>query len=306
MLAAFAAFFAAAAEHPVDSFQIRDPFVLPENGTYYLYEAQAWQGGQGVWVRTSKDLKTWSDRVLALDVLKDLPATRIWAPEVHKYDGEYWMFVTLTFKKGYYPVASLVKGRDNRLEVRGTWIFRSKKPEGPFEKVSEGPVPPREWMTLDGTLVVDGGVPYMVFCHEWCQIADGEMCYAKLSPGFKTLAEKPSTMFKASDAVPGASVVTDGPFFWKSEKSGALHMIWSNMVKGHGYCVLTRTSESGRLAGPWTRDRVLVGKDGGHGMIFKTFDGRLMLSLHRPNGSPRERMTLVELEDDGKTLKAKE
>ena len=41
-------------------------------------------------------------------------------------------------------------------------------------------------------------------------------------------------------------------------------------------------------------------------MIFKTFDGWLMLSLHRPNGSPRERMTLVELEDDGKTLKAKE
>jgi hypothetical protein len=28
-------------------------------------------------------------------------------------------------------------------------------------------------MALDGTLWVEDGVPYMIFCHEWIQITDG-------------------------------------------------------------------------------------------------------------------------------------
>lgn len=288
---------------PASSFRIRDPFILVEGGAYYLYEAQPWSGGPGVWVRTSKDLESWSERSLAMELGEKIPATAVWAPEVHKYDGEYWMFVTLTFKRGTYDVAPDSQGSAGRVSPRGTWVFRSRKPEGPFLPVADGPVPPREWMTLDGTLVVDGGAPYLVFCHEWIQTGDGEMCVARLSPGFASLAEKPKTMFKASKALPGASVVTDGPFFLRSEKSPALHMIWSNMVKDHGYCVLVRTSKSGKLEGPWTADRILYGENGGHGMIFKALDGRLMLALHQPNSGTAERMKLFELEDDGETLK---
>ena len=33
---------------PTGGFRIRDPFVLAENGTYYLYEAKPWSGGRGV------------------------------------------------------------------------------------------------------------------------------------------------------------------------------------------------------------------------------------------------------------------
>ena len=32
--------------------------------------------------------------------------------------------------------------------------------------------------------VVEDGQPYMVFCHEWCQMKDGRMCYAPLAPDF--------------------------------------------------------------------------------------------------------------------------
>ncbi len=48
---------------PTGGFRIRDPFVLAENGTYYLYEAKPWSGGRCVNVFTSKDLKSWTPKV---------------------------------------------------------------------------------------------------------------------------------------------------------------------------------------------------------------------------------------------------
>jgi len=40
-------------------------------------------------------------------------------------------------------------------------------------------------------------------------------------------------------------------------------------------------------------------------MIFKRFDGQLMLVLDQPNKNPNERARFFELEDTGDTLKIK-
>ena len=64
-----------------------------------------------------------------------------------------------------------------------------------------------------------------------------------------------------------------------------------------------RKSSCGKIAGAWSKDELLFSKNGGHGMIFKAFDGRLMLTLHQPNNTPNERMALFELEDTGDTLR---
>lgn len=37
-------------------------------------------------------------------------------------------------------------------------------------------------------------------------------------------------------------------------------------------------------------------EDGGHGMLFKTFDGKQLLAMHTPNKSPMERATFIEIE----------
>jgi len=37
-------------------------------------------------------------------------------------------------------------------------------------------------------------------------------------------------------------------------------------------------------------------------MIFRTFDGRLMLALHKPNNDPDERASFYELTDNGESL----
>ena len=73
---------------------------------------------------------------------------------------------------------------------------------------------------------------------------------------------------------------------------------WSN-----DYSVGIAESVSGKIAGPWKQqEKPLFTGDGGHGMIFRTFDGRLMLSLHKPNNDPDERAGFYELTDTGDSL----
>jgi len=45
----------------------------------------------------------------------------------------------------------------------------------------------------------------------------------------------------------------------------------------------------------------LYSNDGGHAMVFTTFDGRLMMVLHSPNNRD-SRPHIFEMEDTGNTL----
>ena len=298
---AMLSFSAVAAER--DGFRIRDPFVLVEGGRYYLYESKPWSGGDGVFVRTSSDLEEWTEKRRVMSMPPGVTSTAVWAPEVHKYKGKYYLFVTITEKDGVRELKPMGEGvNPARLHPRGTWIFRCDTPDGEFLPVSDGPVTPGDWVALDGTLVIDGGKPYMVFCHEWVQTGIGRMCRAELKEDLSALASEPVLMFAAADAATGAGFVTDGPFFHRSRKSGALYMIWSNMIKDSGYCILQRVSKSGSLAGPWTDHEILYARDGGHGMVFRDLGGALKLTLHQPNKTPQERMRIYDIEDTGERL----
>ena len=79
-------------------------------------------------------------------------------------------------------------------------------------------------------------------------------------------------------------------------------MIWSSVGAQH-YAVGLAESESGKVAGPWKQmAEPLFAANGGHGMILKTFDDRLLLVLHQPNSSPHERARFFELSDTGEPL----
>ena len=82
-------------------------------------------------------------------------------------------------------------------------------------------------------------------------------------------------------------------------------MIWSSFKNG-SYAIGIAESATGKVFGPWRQQKEpLFEKDGGHGMIFKTFEGNLRLVLHSPNGGGLERAHLFEIEDCGDTLKLK-
>lgn len=49
---------------------IRDPFILPFEGKYYLFGTPgrfAWQGSGGFWCNISEDLKNWSVPIKCFD-----------------------------------------------------------------------------------------------------------------------------------------------------------------------------------------------------------------------------------------------
>ncbi len=144
--------------------KLRDPFILYDNGTYYMYGTD--------WIcykNTSGDLsKNWEYLGQVVNPAKDTVDQK-WAPEVYKINGKYFMITT------YFSA---------KTQHRGCAVFSSILPEGPFELYSDGHITPKEWDCIDGTLYFDeNSQPYMVFVHEWISMPDkvGTMAVAKMS-----------------------------------------------------------------------------------------------------------------------------
>lgn len=79
-------------------------------------------------------------------------------------------------------------------------------------------------------------------------------------------------------------------------------MLWSSFGDS-GYAMGIARSESGTVLGPWVQeDKPIWAVDGGHGMIFRTLDGELMLTLHQPNDTPNERTVFRRLVESETTV----
>ncbi len=268
-------------------FNIRDPFILPFEGKYYLYASNY---PHGFMAYISDDMTEWSAPVSVIDFPEDFWATKdFWAPEVHLYKGNFYLLASL-----YSETAN-----------RGTQIFKASSPLGPFKAISAGPVTPTDWMCLDGTLYCDRkGIPYMVFCHEWLQIKNGTVCYAQLSDDLTHFVTEPRVMFAAKDysfvrhiTDEACNFVTDGPFLHRC-KNGDLLMIWSSFGE-NGYLESVLKSDNGEIDGKWEAQNLLFEKDGGHGMLFRDFSGNLKLPLHYPNSKDEHLVLFDVLETDG-------
>ncbi len=277
---------------------IRDPFVLNENGKFYMYGTRAADFGckvGGFDVYVSDDLENWSDPIECFNsVVHNLNNEVNWAPEIHKYNGRYYAFVTFTMDNGN----------------RGTHILIADGPEGPFVPHSESAVTPKEWMSLDGTLYVSkDNKPYIVFCHEHVQILDGTICYAELTQDLKAIKGEITTLFSASspswadEFEEGKHFITDGPFLYRTNADELL-MIWSTFIKGQYSECLVRFKD-GEINENFEHLEPLIKDDGGHGMIFSAGE-ELYLTYHTPNKSLYERPEFRKLKDCGTYLKIKD
>ena len=273
---------------------IRDPFILLEGERYYLYGSrgnEAWGKATGLDVYESDDLVSWSGPSVVFTPPEGFWADmHFWAPEVHQYHGKFYMFVS--FK--------------SETACRGTQILVADTPKGPFTLHSDGPVTPRDWECLDGTLYIDrDGKPYMVFCHEWLQVKDGEMCAVRLSDDLKQAVGEPFLLFRASEPdwalKDKTEFVTDGPWMYRTA-SGKLLMLWSSSA-ANGYVEAIAYSDNGDVTGRWQHQKqLLFDQDGGHGMIFTSKEGKLFFILHNPSNSPMERPVILPLEERDGTL----
>jgi hypothetical protein len=300
---------------------LHDPWMLADRSTrtYYLYSSASpritGQGRTGTLYYTSKDLATWEGPRIAFVAPESSwadPKVGAWAPEVHAYRGKYWLFTTV-----HNPARKLATTDTTRPNLmRATIIAVSDSPAGPFTLTKlDAPVTPPNFMTLDGTLYVDrAGKPWMVYAHEWIQKVDGTMEAIPLNDDLSAAVGDPIHLFKASDApwlnaqmVPSTRenhYVTDGPELFRT-RTGTLLMLWASYMKNErgrdGYVQTLARSRSGELKGPWEQLSPLVGNDSGHGMLFRSFDGQLMLVVHQPFRNARGK--LYEMEDTGDGLR---
>ena len=277
---------------PLDSIQLSDPFVFAhtKSQTYYMT-------GTGGMVWKSKDLATWSGPYRVIEVNPDSwmgPHPMVWAAEIHEYNGKYYYFATFTNRDVKIDTVA-----NNVIERRACHVLVSDSPDGPYRPFGDDTYLPANMPTLDATLWVDkDGKPYMVYCHEWLQNRNGTVEKIELKPDFSGTVGERTILFRASDSpwsrenTDDGSVrpnmVTDGPFLFKTTK-GKLGMLWTSWVRDI-YTQGVAYSQSGTLDGPWVQEpEPITPPNFGHGMIFRTFDGRLLMSVHSHKKEAQDR-----------------
>ncbi len=285
-----------------EDIHIRDPFVLNDDGKYYLFgstDKNLWYGEcHSFEVYQSDDLQNFSEPIAAFERPQGFWSNiNYWAPEVHKFNGKYYMFASFR-----------AEGK-----MRGSQILASDSPLGKFLPITDGPFTPTDWSCLDATLYVEDGIPYAVFCHEWTQVGNGEICLVRLSSDLKRVESPVKRIFSANEAWWTSQVnnelakgyITDGPFLFKL-KSGKLLMIWSSDSNG-SYAVGMAVSDSGSVLGEFRHiNEMLFSKDGGHAMLFKDNNGKLFVTLHAPNVVGDERPCFFECVEEDDRIRIKE
>lgn len=292
---------------PLNSIVLSDPAILTDHETQMYYMT-----GTGGKLWKSKDLKYWSG---PYDVVKTNPNSwmghnpEIWAAELHAYKGLYYYFATFTNKN---VIIDEVKG--NKIERRACHVLVSDRPDGPYVPMEDSVYLPAEKPTLDGTFWVDkDGKPYMVYCYEWLQNWNGTIEKIELKSDLSGTVGEAKLLFRASDSPWSReeedgklrrSKVTDGPYLFRTE-TGRLGMLWTSWVYDE-YTQGVAYSESGTLDGPWLQQDIpITPPNYGHGMLFKTLDGKLLMSVHSHkniNGHFHRVPCLFEVNCDGDKL----
>ena len=272
---------------------LRDPFIVNADGTYYAYGT----GWLGFRCSTGDLHGPWEPLGVVAEVPEDATDDH-WAPEVHVYEGAYYMFTTYYSEKNRH---------------RGCTVMRAESPEGPFVEISDGHITPHDRDSIDGTLYVDAdGQPWMVYVDEWTATEDGvgRMAAARLSADLTHFVSDPIELFRADDPAWSHDNITDGCFLYRCE-DGSLLMLWSN-DDAAGYSVGIARSENGRVDGRWEQlpympySKDLTNTlDGGHGMLFTDAVGQMYLSIHspeHPDEEGRERPLFVPIREENGRL----
>lgn len=275
----------------VNDLRVRDPFLFLENGTYYLVGTtgnDCWEGGSDLTLYSSRDL-TEFERVRTMvgkDTLKGYK--QVWAPELHRFRGRYYLIVSL-FRED--------KGR-------GSMILVSPSLDEDFVPLTGEYVTPLGWWCLDATLFVWKDKPYLIFSNEWINTVkkdgDGSLFVAELREDLTALVSEPKKIVSGkgcgfasectySDGVKG--YIAEGPF--AVEENGKIALYWSTIAKD-GYCVAKSVAED--IFGEYRFEKMVFSGDGGHAMVFDDLTGERKITFHQPNASPYERMKVFGLE----------
>lgn len=216
--------------HPV---YFGDPYILNDNGIYYMYGTS---NDDGIEVFKSTDLKQWEGPCGAVSGLalhkNDVYGDKwFWAPEVYKFGNKYYMYFSA---EEHIAVAT------------------SDSPLGPFKQ--EKQVPLFEDKCIDTHLYIgEDGTKYLYYVAFtngnviWmCELNDD---YVSVKPNTVKECFGRSQPWEFSTKKP-EGIVNEGPFILKHKK--VYYMVYSaNHYASHDYGIGYATASS--PDGPWTK-----------------------------------------------------
>lgn len=259
---------------------LADPFILEEDGWYYIYGTHS---PNGIVVYRSQDLKSWSDLCgnaeegLALhkdDVWGD---KWFWAPEVYRIGNKYLMTYSCQEHICY---------------------AESDSPCGPFVQKTQKPYLPQEKGIDSSIFIDDNGKPYMF----WVRFTNGNAIWvAEMSDDLSQV--KIETARHIMDAKEGSwehqeGRVVEGPMVIKHK--GKYYLTYSgNDYRSQDYAVGFAVAE--KPMGPYERyegNPILhrhMGYYGtGHHALFRKADGYYMVyHAHNSAHKVQTRQTLI-------------
>lgn len=259
---------------------LADPFVLEDDGWYYIYGTHA---DDGIVVYRSRDLKHWSGRCgnarngLALH-MDDVWGERFfWAPEVYKVGDRYLMTYSAEEHICY---------------------AESDSPCGPFVQREKRPY--LDEKGIDSSIFFDDdGTPYMF----WVRFTAGNVIWvAEMTPDLHEV--KLETARRLIDAEEGTwervqARVAEGPLVIKH--GGKYYLTYScNDYRSKDYAVGVAVADN--VMGPYERcegNPILHRHCGyvgtGHHAVLRTSRGRLYIVYHAHNSGERihPRQTLI-------------
>lgn len=256
---------------------LADPFILEEDGWYYIYGTHS---ADGIVVYRSQDLKTWSDLCgnakggLALHKDDSWGEKWFWAPEVYKIGRKYLMTYSAEEHICY---------------------AESDSPCGPFVQREKRPY--MEEKGIDSSIFWDKGKPYIF----WVRFQPYGIWVAELSDDMSRVKIEGAKLVLKPEANTWEQVqayVSEGPCVIHHE--GKYYLTYScNDYQSQDYAVGYAVSDN--VTGPYVRyegnpilHRHLGYVGTGHHSLFKRGKGYYMVyHAHNNRGKIHPRQTLI-------------
>lgn len=224
-------------QNPIsDITNIGDPFILKDNGKYYMFATSAPSYGFNVW--ESKNLVDWEERGLAydhIDMENQWGIGDFWAPEVIKKDETFYMTYS-------------ARNSSDSLRIA---IATSDSPTGPFVDANIDLIK-EDGSFIDGHIFIDeDGTPYFYYVKDnYENIIDrnhvSQIYVQKMTEDLLGLTGPPECLLEPSqdwEDPTGKYQWNEGPFVIKYENIYYL-MYSANYFGGEYYAIGYATSTS--------------------------------------------------------------
>lgn len=276
--------------NPVWNRDFPDPYVVRDGDTFYAFATH--NSSAGFQMMSSKDLVEWKH--LGGVNLPEWSDGQLWAPEVTKWKGKWYMFYSARDRQSRKrDLAVSVADR-----IRGPYKFLAKLVPGSTENSG-----PDENGAIDPNLYIEGGKPYLLYIREAPPRA---VKMVELTPDLtKTVGEAKVLIGVDREIEKG---VLDAPTLIKHQ--GAYWLFYSSgwfQSWKRDACYQVWAAKSSSLKGPYVKpdSPLLKTKEGetyspGHQAVFKLPSGEWWMAYHAWNA---EKEPLYRQNPNGRTLR---